>query len=244
MNYLIDIDGTLLNGSEPMKGAKEFVEKLNKNGDKYLLMTNSIKSIEVQQKRLLQAGINVSAQRILNPIVAINKYLLDSNIKKVKVVGTDLEINQVKASNVKEGYEVVVLLDFEKSNFGYDVIQGIVDDAENGIKVVTASLSPYYLKNGKKAVDTGSFVKVVEGITGVKIDNYGKPSMAYFGIAGKILDAEKESIYVIGDDWSTDILGANEYGAKSVLVKTGKYKENDEVKCNPFKTLESLSEEI
>ena len=78
MNYLIDIDGTLLNGSEPMKGAKEFVEKLNKNGDKYLLMTNSIKSIEVQQKRLLQAGINVSAQRILNPIVAINKYLLDS----------------------------------------------------------------------------------------------------------------------------------------------------------------------
>ena len=52
MNYLIDIDGTLLNGLEPMAGAVDFIERLNRNSDKYMLMTNSIKSIDVQQKRL------------------------------------------------------------------------------------------------------------------------------------------------------------------------------------------------
>ena len=66
--------------------------------------------------------------------------------------------------------------------------------------------------------------------------------MAYFDIAGKLLNADKNTLCVIGYDWSTDILGANEYGAKSILVKTGKYKEKDELKCSPYKTVENLCE--
>lgn len=58
----------------------------------------------------------------------------------------------------------------------------------------------------------------------------------------KILKAEKSDIYVIGDDWQTDVRGANEYGAKSILVKTGKYKEKDEQKCSPYKVVENLTE--
>lgn len=242
MNCLIDIDGTLLNGSEPLPGAVDFVKKLNSQRADYLLMTNSIKSVEVQQARLAKAGINVDSAKILNPIVAINKYLLDAHIEKVKIIGSELEINQIKAANVKANYEVVILLDFEKSNFGYNVIQEIIDDAENGINVITASLSTFYLKNGKKAVDTGAFVKIIEEITNIKIANYGKPSPAYFDIAEKILKAEKSDIYVIGDDWQTDVRGANEYGAKSILVKTGKYKEKDEQKCSPYKVVENLTE--
>ena len=38
MNYLIDIDGTLLNGSEPIIGAIDFINSLNKNKANYLLI--------------------------------------------------------------------------------------------------------------------------------------------------------------------------------------------------------------
>lgn len=51
MNCLIDIDGTLLNGSEPLLGSVEFIKKLNSQRADYLLMTNPIKSVEVQQAR-------------------------------------------------------------------------------------------------------------------------------------------------------------------------------------------------
>ena len=64
--------------------------------------------------RLSKAGINVECDRILNPIVAINRYLIDMNIQKVKIIGSELEIEQVNAVNVKDNYEVVILLDFEK----------------------------------------------------------------------------------------------------------------------------------
>ena len=242
MNYLIDIDGTLLNGSEPMAGAVDFIARLNRNSDKYVLMTNSIKSIDVQQKRLAQAGIVVESDRILNPIVAINSYLLERHIERAKIIGSELETNQIKARHVKEGYDIVILLDFEKMDFGYTVLQGILDDVENGTSVITASLSTYYLKNGRKAVDTGAFVKIIEDISAVHIPNFGKPSTPYFEIAGKLMQEEAGNICVIGDDWSTDILGANSYGAKSILVKTGKYKEKDELKCSPYRVVEKLLE--
>ena len=50
----------------------------------------------------------------------------------------------------------------------------------------------FYLKNGRKAVDTGAFVKIIEEITKKKIINFGKPSINYFDIAGKILNADKK----------------------------------------------------
>lgn len=56
------------------------------------------------------------------------------------------------------------------------------------------------------------------------------------------MQEEVVNICVIGDDRSTDILSANSYGAKSILVKTGKYKEKDELKCNPHKLVEKLLE--
>ncbi len=242
MNYLIDIDGTLLNGPEAIPGAVDFINGLTKNDDKFLLMTNSIKSSEAQKNRLADAGIIVNSERILNPISAINRYLLEMHVEKVKIIGSRLEIEQIKAKNSDRDYELVILLDFEKEDFGYKVIQGIIDDIEGGKEVITASRSTYYLKNGRKAVDTGAFVKIIEEITDKKIRNFGKPSREYFDIAGKILDEKADKIFVVGDDWKTDILGANAYGAKSVLIKTGKYQSNDEKKCIPFKIAKNLTD--
>lgn len=134
------------------------------------------------------------------------------------------------------------MLDFEKSNFGYNTLQQILNDMQKGISVITASASIFYLKNGEKAIDTGSFVKILEEINLTKIENFGKPSLKYFSIAGDILNEASENIYVIGDDWNTDIQGANEYGAKSILVRSGKYQKNDEKKCKPFKIVNTLTE--
>lgn len=242
MKYLIDIDGTLLNGSEVINGAVKFIDELKTNDDTFLLMTNSIKNKSIQVKRLHAVGIDISEEKILNPIVVINEYLFENKIQNVKIIGSKLEIEQIKSNNVIENYECVLLLDFEKSNFGYNVIQELVYDVENGKTLITASLSTYYLNNGHKTVDTGAFVKMIEDITGTRIENYGKPSMKYFGIAAKLINETNENICVIGDDWKTDIIGAKEFGAKSILVKTGKYENGDELKASPYRVVNSLEE--
>lgn len=241
MKYVIDIDGTLMNTDRCMDSAPAFIDGLNEGGIDYVLMTNSIKSVDVQVERLAMAGLRVGRDRILNPIVAINRHLEAEGIRKVKAIGTDAEIRQVSAANVSKGHEAVVLLDFEKGNLGYAVLQDVLADLEAGIETVTASVSPFYFKNGRKFIDTGAFVGLLEEVSGKRITNYGKPSKAYFDIAGMILGAAPADITVIGDDWSTDVAGAREWGARSVLVRTGKYKDGDEERGRPDRTVDGLA---
>jgi len=233
MGYLIDIDGTLMNTNLANVGAPELIKELNYDSTKYLLMTNSIKSPDVQIGRLRNAGIEVRDRSIINPIVAINEYIKAKGIEKARIIGTEAEICQVDVLNVESDPEIVILLDFEKGNKGYKDLQNVIDDMEKGIEVITASQSRYYFKSGNKTIDTGAFVGLLENVSGKKIVNFGKPSKTYFDIAANILNEEIARIYVVGDDWSTDIKGANDWGAKSILVKSGKYVEGDEEKEVP-----------
>ena len=52
----------------------------------------------------------------------------------------------------------------------------------------------------------------------------GKPSPAYFEAALAALDAEPELTWMVGDDLDADIAGAQRYGLKTVLVRTGKFR--------------------
>lgn len=244
MKYIIDIDGTLLNSEEAAAGAKELIDFFNKHSVDYLVMTNSIRKPMLQVQRLRNAGIEVDISRILHPITAINQYLKEKNLTRAKILGTTEEFEQVEAHSCTRDYEITILLDFEKGNKTYDDLQGIIRDLEDGKEVVTASISEYYLKNGKKQIDTGAFVHLCEQITGIPINNFGKPSIDFFQIAAKMLQAEMDDLYVIGDDWSTDILGANQCHAKSILVKSGKFKEGDEEKEAPYKVISTLTEVI
>jgi len=241
MKYIIDIDGTLLDGSQAINNSINFINTLNNEKIDYLVMTNSIKSKEVQFNRLLNAGFNITIDKIINPIVAINSYLGKGKIEYVKIIGSDSEIKQITANNTVTNYEMVILLDFEKTNIGYNILQEILNDIENGIEVITASVSLFYLNNENKKIDTGSFVRLLENISEYKIKNFGKPSEDYFKIAAEML-VNNNDICVIGDDWSTDIIGANKAGLKSILVKSGKYKNDDEYKCKPNKIINDLSE--
>lgn len=241
MKYIIDIDGTLMDTDRCMDAAPGFVARLDAIGIDYVLMTNSIKSIDLQAERLAKAGITVGRNRILNPIVAINKYLETRGISRAKVIGSGEEIRQVSAANVREGHEVTILLDFEKGNLGYAVLQDILGDLEAGIETLTASVSPYYFKNGRRFIDTGSFVRLLEDASGKRITNFGKPSKGYFDIAGILLGAEPADITVVGDDWSTDVAGARDWGARPALVRTGKYKPGDEERGRPDIVVDSLA---
>ena len=61
----------------------------------------------------------------------------------------------------------------------------------------------------------------------------GKPSPAYFAAALEALDAEPQLTWMIGDDLEGDVQGAQSYGIRSVLVRTGKFRP-DEVERSRF----------
>ena len=73
-------------------------------------------------------------------------------------------------------------------------------------------------------LDSGAFVAGLEYASGVEATVLGKPSQAYFEAALEALDAEPELTWMVGDDLESDIAGAQRFGLKTVLVRTGKFR--------------------
>lgn len=241
MRFIIDIDGTLMDGRTSLPGSSDLIRSLRRRQEPFLVMTNSIRSIGLQGDRLRSAGIDVPDHSIINPIVAVNQHLRSQGVRRVRIIGTEEEVAQVDGLLVTTDPEMTILLDLERGDPAISLLQTILDDLEEGIPVITASRSLYYLKDGRKTIDTGAYVHVLEQLSGREIRNFGKPSHDFFTIAGTILKAIPEEVCVIGDDWSTDILGASGWGARSILVRTGKYQKDDELRAHPTIVADGLS---
>ena len=73
-------------------------------------------------------------------------------------------------------------------------------------------------------LDAGAFVAGLEYATGVEATVLGKPSPAYFAAALDALDAEPELTWMVGDDIEADVRGAQLFGMRTALVRTGKFR--------------------
>ncbi len=241
MKILADIDGTLILENEEINSSSGFIEYLNKYHIEYLLATNSIKAPSEQKRRLSEIGIFIDESCILSPIMAINDFIREQGIKRVYAAGSDPEKAQIMAEIVLIEPELIILLDFEKSNYSFEELQKIYEFIQIGVPVISASYSPFYFSRGKKVLDTGAFTRLFEASSGRKIPVFGKPSSSYFSIAKRRLG---ENLWIIGDDCRTDILGAKKAGLNTILIRSGKYRKGDEEFSDPDMVVDDLMEII
>ena len=76
-------------------------------------------------------------------------------------------------------------------------------------------------------LDSGAFVAGLEYAAGVEAVVIGKPSPMYFEAALEALDAEPKLTWMVGDDIEADIAGAQRFGLRTALVRTGKFRPDD-----------------
>src|SRR5213079_2661422 len=76
-------------------------------------------------------------------------------------------------------------------------------------------------------LDAGAFVAGLEYAAETEATVLGKPSAAYFAAALEVLDYEPGQTWMVGDDVEADIGGASAFGLRSVLVRTGNFREEE-----------------
>src|SRR5439155_1388843 len=76
-------------------------------------------------------------------------------------------------------------------------------------------------------LDAGAFVAGLEYAAEVEAIVVGKPSVPYFEAALEAIDADPERTWIVGDDLEADIAGAQKFGMRTVLVRTGKFRPDD-----------------
>jgi HAD superfamily hydrolase (TIGR01450 family) len=80
---------------------------------------------------------------------------------------------------------------------------------------------------GRVELTVGAYGKMLEDAAGIKAVWIGKPNKYIFEVTLETLEIDRKEVLMVGDRVATDIIGARAAGIKSVLVKTGEFKECD-----------------
>ena len=229
--FLIDMDGVIYKGSEPIPGAVAFINGLKQKKFPFLFLTNNSQrtSRDVCYK-LLKMGFNVSDEDIFTCAMATGRYLASKTPGGTAyVIGEGGLLNELHNA----GYSIVDdHPDYVVIGEGRTIMLESVDKAINmimkGSKLIATNLDPNCpVGGGKYRAGCGAFVAMIEMATGKKAFSVGKPSPVMMRMARKTLQLSTDETVMIGDTMSTDILGAGSMGFTTVLTLSGVTRADD-----------------
>lgn len=232
---LIDIDGTLMRGSQLIDGAAEFLEFLDSEKIPYLIVSNNTKSPGRYVDLFETRGARVGKEQILTCTSTTKSYLDDNQgIKTAYVIGKPDLIEAVEDAGVR------ILKDAGGVDIG-DVADAVIVGGDFDLNYTKLKDAVLHLQNGARLIgsngdmlipteeglvpEAGMTLAALEAGSGIKPIILGKPMEYFFenavGKLKKSKNMDLDQIVMLGDRLDTDIKGAIDYGLKSILVKTG-----------------------
>ncbi|VVB71884.1 Glyceraldehyde 3-phosphate phosphatase [uncultured archaeon] len=227
--FLIDLDGVLYVGKNPIPGVRECLEQMEERGYDYRFVSNSTRRCQSSvAERLLGLGYDVSVARIFTPPLAAIRHMKSTGQKRCFLLtagDVHKDFENAGITVAKEDVDCVVVGDagnsftFERLNQALRLILG-------GAEILALEKDRYWQEAEGLVLSTGPFVAALEYATGKKAKLMGKPSREFFDMALKDMGLGPKEAAMIGDDILTDVGGAQAMGMQGILVKTGKYRED------------------
>ncbi len=234
--YFIDVQGTLISDDTrlPIRGAVEFIDRLNQTQTPYMVITNSTKHTSDEFLRYLQRiGLNIPATHYLDPLMVLERSLQKSD--KVAAYGSAEFLNVVTSMGYTLDYETPsAVLVAIKENFTNEEFAQMIEFLLRGAKLIGMHETSLYAKNGKRYPGVGAILKLLEFAASSSYTVVGKPSVEFFGEALNRLQVQNpsttfERVTIISDDVRGDLIGAQRLGMKGFLVLSGKYRDAQEI---------------
>lgn len=221
---LIDLEGTLYVKNEPIDGAVEVIADLKRLGIPLRFLTNTdSKTPKGMKVKLDQMGFDIAETEIFTPVTAAMKFLEQQKRKSgYFLVTAELQTLFAPYAVKDQTADYVVVGDF-RDHVEYETLNKAFQHIMSGAELIALQKGKYFIRENGYNLDTGAFVQLLEYASDKTAYVLGKPSKDYFSLALDELAVSAEEAAIIGDDLTTDIMGADMIGAEGILVKTGKY---------------------
>jgi len=226
---VIDLDGTVYRGDEPVPGAAEAVAGLRERDlDRLFVTNNPTRSPEQYVDRLAGFGIEASADEVLPAGTVTAEYLADRHAgDDVFVIGSSglrEQFHDHGIHPVTETDGADVLVTSHTDGFDYeDLTKGLwaLDDAEHFYG--TDPDLTYPGADGKRYPGSGAITRAVAGVARREPDLVlGKPSGVMVEQCAEALECAPEECVIIGDGRDTDVVFGERAGMGTVLVLSGR----------------------
>lgn len=224
---LLDLDGVLYVGEEPIPGAPEAVRALRQRGLPLRFVTNTTTRPRSHlQRKLRRLGVDTDPSEVFTPPVLARRWLDRHGGGPYRLLGPealseDLGPGTVSARDPQRARWVVLAL--HPPALDHDALTQAMRDLHAGAGLLALHINRTWVRPGGLAVGLGAYVRALEYAAEVSATVIGKPARPFFDEALRSLPAAARSAaWMVGDGLEGDIAGAQAAGLRGALVLSGK----------------------
>lgn len=225
---VLDVDGTLIRGSEPIPGAIEAVERLRSAGLAVAFVSNNpIRTREAYRDRLASVGFSLDAEELITAGTVTAQHLArERGDETFYVIGEDGLYEQLRGAGLEltEAYDradtLVASID---RGFDYETLTHSLWALSNPeVRFVGTDPDRTIPTEDREVPGSGAIINAVAGVTGRKPDAImGKPAPTAVEALERTLGVDAADCLIVGDRLDTDIAMGERAGMTTALVHTG-----------------------
>jgi 4-nitrophenyl phosphatase len=224
-HLIIDMDGVLYRGDQPMPRLREFFTFLRERSIRFILATNnSTRTPQEYVEKLAGMGVTVFPDEILVSGQATARYLAREYPKgtRIHVFG----MSALKQAMTDEGFiladeDVQVVVASMDRNVTYEKLKRATLLIRGGARFIATNLDPTNPSEEGLIPGTGSMIAALATASETQPTAIGKPEPIMYQLAMEQMGARPETTVAIGDRCDTDILGGKRAGITTICVLSG-----------------------
>jgi len=225
---LLDLSGVIYVQDEAVPGAAEALARLRESGDLIRLVTNTtMRPRRAILERLGRLGIEADASELLTPATLARRRCEEAGYDSVALVVLDELREDLEGLPESGGRADAVIVGDLGDRWDYAVLNQAFRQLMEGAHLIALQKNRYWETAEGLSLDAGPFVAALEYAVGREAEVVGKPSPAFFELALSDLGVGPSAAAMVGDDVEADVGGALDAGIAGILVRTGKYREED-----------------
>jgi len=224
---ILDVDGTVVRGDEPIPGAAEGLDAVARAGlDRVFLSNNPTERPAAYESRFETAGFDVDRQEVFTAGTITTEYLLsehaDDRLFVIGDPGLDSQLLAADLTLTDDPETADALVASMDREFGYQSLCDAIVALDDEIPFIGTDPDMLIPQTGYNSPGTGAMLHAIEGVTGREVDVVcGKPSAFARRTVLDYLECPPEDCLIVGDRLDTDIKLGTEAGMTSVVVRTG-----------------------
>jgi NagD protein len=224
-NFLIDMDGVLIQGNTIIPGADSFINKLIKQKRKFLILTNNpMYTPKDLAHRLQEIGLQINEHQIFTSALATAAFLHKQRPKgKAFVLGESgltqaiYDVGYI-ITDLKPDYVVLG----ETHAYDFQMIKKAIRLIhDHGARFIATNLDVSGPSEGGIIPACGAMAALIEKASGVAPLFIGKPNAIMMRSALNYLNMHSENTIMVGDNMNTDIVAGVTSGMDTILVLSG-----------------------
>lgn len=246
---MLDLDGTLYIGNQPIPGAHQALRQLRARGLQLRFITNTTTKTQPQLvAQMRELGFELDEAELISAPVGARLALeqiqcdLGRPVRIWPVVAESILPDFAGFVRDEQSPDYLVLGDIGE-RWDLPLINRLFQVLHSGAQLIALHKNRFWQTPGGLHVDIGFFVAGLEYVCSKPALAMGKPNADFFQrVLGSAGVTASEAL-MVGDDIDSDVGGAQALGIAGALVKTGKFRQGyfEQSQVKPDFLLESIA---